>query len=182
MKNIIYLLLIAVLCSLNTQAFSQCKYETNETDPFTGKIKKVTKTQKLIFPSGIEKMIPGNIWKCFIYFNRNDTSSHINIVYVFLGEQNIFMDTNDFISFKLQNGEIIKLNLNNKFAPTSYLGVGGVNTDYNVQCNISKILLTKLSNSPIVYFQYSINKEQKSVEIKPKFAEEIMKDASCILN
>nr|WP_321452616.1 hypothetical protein [uncultured Carboxylicivirga sp.] len=169
MKKILTTLVAITFC-LYAHA-QKCKFDYEETDPFTGKYK-----------AGISSVISKS-WK--IGFNRENDAYSIGLVINFPGSKKDIIEINDTLLIAIDKNEPLVFKALNRALPTSnVVGQGAyaqIQTFYQVFYQATPEQIELLSKfNPIatrVYFGHTFY----SVEINNKNSQKISRAAECII-
>jgi hypothetical protein len=176
--QILILILIGGLFLQTAHAQIKCKYDYEESDPFTGKLARGTTTT--IFPTSISTR---EYWE--IGFERiNDTYTVSNNISI-AGKSNEYLYQGDSLMFATKDGNIITCYANEKVNPESHaervMNRDIITTKYVSTYAISRRQMEALARTAVTSIRINIGEEVFQQEIKSRHAKNLMQDANCIL-
>ena len=181
MKNmqLYFIVGLATVLSFNSvevQAQKKCKFDFEETDPFSGKTKK-SNTSTLVAGMGYERWLVG--------WNREGDSFFMGMVTTLQGELNTTINQGDSIMFKLADGNMVVIYAKEVSSPVTDVSTASTTpvilSTYKCNYTITKEELEMLSNSVITHVRMNIADKVLQKELKEKKALKVQNDIKCIL-
>ena len=171
---------IAISGLFINQSFGQkkCKYEYEDSDPFTGKILKGTSTA--IFPVSISTK---EFWH--VGFERiNDKFNIVNNIHL-SGELSVDLNPGDSLMFATKDGGVVTCYATKEISPTTIidkvLNETIITSGYISRYQISLNQVEALADSEITNIRMNIGDQVYKQPIKAKHARDFQNDANCIL-
>lgn len=171
---------IAIGALFVSQSYGQkkCKFEYEESDPFTGKISKGTSTS--IFPISISTR---EFWHIGIE-RVNDDFNIVNNIHL-AGEISVDLEQGDSLMFATKDGDVITCFATKKISPTTIIdkvmNESIITSGYISRYQISREQLEILADSEITNIRINIAEQVYQQEIKSKHSKDFLNDANCIL-
>lgn len=161
---------ILLLATFSIKA-QNCHYDSNDTDPITGKTVKQIDCKL------------AKSWR--IVFSKQDDVMYVSVFMVLPGDQRAIMSKGDSAIVRLGNNQVITLYAANDVVPTAFVGGHGVGaqvySSYSpvYPCDADK--MKQLSTSPITAMRFYAGSDFVTLpEVKGKSAEKIQNAAACI--
>lgn len=172
-KLSIFLLIFLISSQLSAQ---KCKYQIDETDPFSDQIRReIHKVELITYNKYRDMIVEANPEMV-----RLGDEITIRMGYVFQGEQNIRLTKRDKLLLKLENGETLELIPINESNPETYVVASGVKTRFRVSYEIDSATLELLTMHLITHAKINFGNTETTLEVKGKNAEKFKFSVTCI--
>ncbi|UTW65420.1 hypothetical protein KFE94_12235 [bacterium SCSIO 12643] len=170
------LALILFFGNSEVQAQKKCKFDFEETDPFSGKVKKGN-TSTLVAGMGY------STW--YVGWNREGDSFYMGMLVTMQGEFNTSINQGDSLMFKLANGNMVTVYAKEQSTPVTNVSTASTKpvilSTYRCNYAITKEQLEMLSESVITHVRMNIADKVIQKELKEKKALKVQNDIKCIL-
>lgn len=179
------LVCLALLLFTNSQLYSQCKFEKDEKDSFTGKQVRETKPVSVV-----KKFSPPN----YIDLSLIQDGDEFLIEAKYNGDDltlETMMNSDDYLGLKLENSEVVMAKAVKDYKAildkhlTSTYRASGLNKEGFVitpRYTVTKEDFNKLAVSPITALRITVNGgEEVDYELKGKGGARFMEAAKCFL-
>lgn len=168
--------LVLFLGAFEAQAQKKCKFDFEETDPFSGKTKK-SNTSTLVAGMGYDRWLVG--------WNREGDTFFMGMLATMQGEFNTAINQGDSIMFKLADGNMVVVYAKEVSTPVTDVSTAGTKpiilSTYKCNYAISKEQLEMLSASVITHVRMNIADKVIQKELKEKKALKVQNDIKCVL-